>query len=74
MEGIVCKVFYGVFIFVLSFYIGCMLDVEIIKFSGLLNLFDQGDFIMVDKGFVLNKVLEGIGISINILFFLMSQG
>lgn len=65
---------HGALTFVSSLYTGCMSDVEITKLSGLLNLLDQGDSIMADKGFVLNKVLEGTGISINTPPFLMSQG
>lgn len=46
-----------------------MLDVEIIKLFGFFDFLEEGDFIVVDKGFVLNKVLDGIGIFVNILFF-----
>ena len=42
-----------------------MSDVELTKLSGLIDLLESGDSIMADKGFVLNKVLDGTGISIN---------
>ena len=51
-----------------------MSDVELTKLSGLIDLLESGDSIMADKGFVLNKVLDGTGISINTPPFLMSQG
>lgn len=73
-KGLVGIAPHGALTFVSSLYTGCMSDVEITKLSGLLNLLDQGDSIMADKGFVLNKVLEGTGISINTPPFLMSQG
>lgn len=46
-----------------------MLDVEIIKLFGFFDFLEEGDYIIVDNGFVLNKVLDGIGIFVNILFF-----
>ncbi|XP_062580400.1 uncharacterized protein LOC134242349 [Saccostrea cucullata] len=60
--------------FVSSLYTGCMSDVEITKLSGLLDLMEEGDSIMADKGFVMNKVLEGKGISVNTPPFFLSQG
>lgn len=62
---------HGALTFVSSLYTGCMSDVEITKPSGLIDLLEQGDSIMADKVFVLNKVLEGTGIGVNTppLFF-----
>lgn len=51
-----------------------MSDVEIAKLSGLIDLLEQGDSIMANKAFVLNKVLKGTGIGVNTPYFLMSQG
>lgn len=51
-----------------------MSDVEITKLCGLVDLLEMGDSIMADKGFVLNKVLEGTGITVNTPPFLMSHG
>lgn len=53
-------------------FIGFMLDVKIIILFGFFDFVEEGDFIMVDKGFILNKVLYGIGIFVNILFFFFS--
>ena len=44
---------------------GSMSDVELTILSGLIDLLESGDSIMADKGFVLNKVLDGTGISVN---------
>lgn len=49
-----------------------MLDVEIIKLFCFFDFVEEGDFIMVDRGFILNKVLYGIGIFVNILVFFFS--
>ncbi|XP_062583702.1 uncharacterized protein LOC134245437 [Saccostrea cucullata] len=73
-KGLVGIAPHGALTFVSSLYTGCMSDVEITKLSGLLDLMEEGDSIMADKGFVLNKVLEGTGISVNTPPFLLSQG
>jgi hypothetical protein len=65
---------HGGLTFVSSLYTGCISDIEITKLSGLLDLLEEGDLIMADKGFILNKILEGTGISVNIPPFLLSQG
>ncbi|CAC5426123.1 unnamed protein product [Mytilus coruscus] len=59
---------HGALTFVSSLYTGSMSDVEIIK------LLERGDSIMADKGFVLNKVLDGTGITVNTPPFFMSHG
>ncbi|KAK3107108.1 hypothetical protein FSP39_007303 [Pinctada imbricata] len=73
-KGLVGIAPHGALTFVSSLYTGCMSDVEITKLSGLIDLMECGDSIMADKGFVLNKVLEGTGISVNIPPFLHSNG
>uniref|UniRef100_A0A8W8NWZ5 LIM zinc-binding domain-containing protein n=1 Tax=Magallana gigas TaxID=29159 RepID=A0A8W8NWZ5_MAGGI len=57
-----------------NLYTGCMSDVEIAELSGLIDLLEQGDSIMANKAFVLNKVLEGTGIGVNTSHFLICQG
>ena len=52
---------HGALSFISNLYTGSMSDVEL-TFKDLLG---SGDSIMADKGFVLNKVLDGTGISIN---------
>ena len=65
---------HGALSFVSNLYTGSISDVEITKLSSLIGLLGSGDSIMADKGFDLNKVLDGTGISINTPPFLMSQG
>ena len=73
-KGLVGIAPHGALSFVSNLYTGSMSDVELTKLSGLIDLLESGDSIMADKGFVLNKVLDGTGISINTPPFLMSQG
>lgn len=73
-KGLVGIAPHGALSFVSNLFTGSMSDVEITKLSGLIDLLESGDSIMADKGFVLNKVLEGTRISINTPPFLMSQG
>ena len=64
----------GAVTFISALYSGCMLDIEITKLCGLLELLKPGDQIMADKGFVLNKLLEGTGITIATPHFLCTDG
>ena len=73
-KGLVGIAPHGALTFVSSLYTGCMSDVEITKLCGLIDLMENGDSMMADKGFVLNKVLEGTGISVNTPPFLHSSG
>ncbi|VDI59326.1 Hypothetical predicted protein [Mytilus galloprovincialis] len=73
-KGLVGIAPHGAVTFISSLYTGCMSDVEITKLCGLVDLLEMGDSIMADKGFVLNKVLEGTGITVNTPPFLMSHG
>lgn len=59
--------------FCLSLFTGSMSDVKITILSGLFDLVEEGDSIMADKGFILNKVLYGTGISVNTSPFLFSH-
>ena len=73
-KGLVGVAPHGALIFVSSLYTGSMSDVEITQLCGLVDLLQIGDSIMADKGFVLNKVLDGTGVAVNTPPFLMSQG
>lgn len=73
-KGLVGIAPHGAVTFVSSLYSGCMSDIEITKLCGLIDLMEPGDQIMADKGFVLNKVLGGTGISIATPHFLCSDG
>ena len=59
--GRYCTTWGGDLYFIIVF--DCMSDVEITKLSGLLNLMENGDQIMADKGFVLNNILKDTGVS-----------
>ena len=60
---------HGLVTFVSPPYTGCMSDVEITKLSGLLDLLENGDDVMADKGFTLRKVLTERGVTLNIPAF-----
>ena len=50
--------------FISSLFSGCISDIDITKNSGLIELLEPGVQIMADKGFVLNKLLEGTWVTI----------
>jgi hypothetical protein len=64
---------HGAVTFISSLYTGSMSDVEITKLSGLLDLIEQGDDIMADKGFTIKKILEEKGATLNIPDFLRKK-
>ena len=74
MKGLVDIAPHGAVTFISSLYSGCMSDVEITKLSGLLNLMENGDQIMANKGFVLNNILKGTGVNIATPHFLCADG
>ena len=51
-----------------------MSDIEITRNYGLVWLLEPGDQIMADKGFFLNKLLEGTGVPIATPHFKCSDG
>jgi len=58
-----------VLIFCSLLYPGSTSDKEIVKHSGVIDVFNSGDLILVDKGFLINDLLPE-GVSLNILPFL----
>lgn len=46
-------VFNGVIIYVFNFYFGLILDKVIVEMFGFLKYFYLGDFVFVDKGFLI---------------------
>ena len=64
---------HGAVTFISSLYTGCMSDVEITKYSGILDLLEPGDDVMADKGFTLRKTFEEKGVTLNIPPFLSSK-
>ena len=48
--------------------------VEITRLSGLLDLVENGDSVMADKGFIVAKLLQERGALLNIPAFLLKRG
>lgn len=65
---------HGLITFISHLYTGCMSDVEICKLSGLLDLLEEGDDVMADKGFTIKKLLSERGVTLNIPAFLRGKG
>jgi hypothetical protein len=61
---------HGAVTFVSPLYTGCMSDVEITRICGLLDLLEEGDVVMADKGFTIRKDCEARKASLNIPPFL----
>lgn len=49
---------FGVIIFVFEGWFGKILDCYLIENCGLISLFELGDSVMVDKGFIIVDLLE----------------
>ncbi|RXN29856.1 THAP domain-containing 1 [Labeo rohita] len=64
----------GSMTFVSSLYTGSISDKEITKSSGILNLLEEGDAVMVDKGFLIKDVLDEIHATVIIPPFLGPSG
>lgn len=73
-KGLVGIAPHGAVTFISALYYGCMSDIEITKLCGIIELLEPGDQIMADKGFVLNKLLQGTGITIATPHFLCADG
>lgn len=71
-EGLIGIALHGLVTFVSSLYTGCMSDVEITKLCGLLDLLEEGDCVMADKGFTIDKLVKEKKSSLNIPPFLKS--
>jgi hypothetical protein len=65
---------HGAVTFVSSLYTGVISDVEITKLSGLLDLVEEGDSVMADRGFLVEKMLKEKSVSLNIPPFLSNKG
>ena len=61
---------HGCVTFISSLYTGCMSDVEITRLCGLLDLLEEGDVVMADKGFTIQKDCEAKKANLNIPPFL----
>ncbi|XP_065665566.1 uncharacterized protein LOC136086992 [Hydra vulgaris] len=62
----------GAVTFVSELFVGSISDIEIVKQSGLLQkeLWESGDSIMADRGFLINDLLKPLGVTLNIPAFL----
>lgn len=69
MKGLIGIILYGVVLFIFLLYIGLIFDREIIRCSGILDLLEYGDFVMVDKGFNIDDLFKEKGVGFNIFFF-----
>ena len=73
LKGLVGIIPYGAVSFVSSLYTGAISDKEITRCSGILDLLEDGDSIMADKGFDVEDLLLEKGVQLNIPPFLWSQ-
>lgn len=69
LKGLVGIAPNGVLTFCSSLYPGSTSDKEIVKHSGVLAIFNSGDLILADKGFLISDLLPD-GVSVNIPPFL----
>lgn len=64
----------GIISFISSLYSGSISDNHLTKISGLIDLLEPGDDVMVDKGFTINKLLQEKGCNLVIPHFLEKKG
>jgi hypothetical protein len=72
-KGLIGIAPHGVVTFVSSLYTGCMSDVEITQLCGILDLFEENDSCMADKGFTIERFLKEKNCTLNIPPFLSSD-
>lgn len=72
-KGLIGIAPHGLVTFVSALYTGCMSDVEITKLCGIIDLLEEGDSVMADKGFTIEKLLKEKNVSLNIPPFLSSN-
>jgi len=63
----------GTITFVSSLYPGCISDKELTRKSGILDLLEEGDSVMADRGFEIEEDLMVIGVRLNIPPFLRGK-
>jgi len=64
---------HGAVTFISHLFTGSMSDIAITKLSGILDLMQPGDMIMADKGFKIEKLLEGKKVALNLPPFLSNM-
>jgi len=65
LKGLIGIVPNGVITFVSKFYPGSISDKKIVADCGVLNIFQPGDLILADKGFLISDLLPS-GVNLNI--------
>lgn len=70
LKGLIGIAPHGAVTFVSSLYTGAISDKEITRCSGILDLLENGDSVMADKGFDIEDLLRGRGASLNLPPFL----
>ena len=65
---------HGAVTFISPLYTGNMSDNEITKLCGILDLIENGDSVMADKGFLVQSLLQEKGCTLNIPPFLRNHG
>ncbi|KAG1663938.1 THAP domain-containing protein 3 [Nymphon striatum] len=73
LKGLVGIMPSGAISFVSSLHLGSISDKAITRLSGILDLLEPGDQVMVDKGFVIKDLLEEVGASLVIPPFLTAN-
>ena len=63
----------GAVIFISDLYPGCILDKELTRRSGIVDLLDAGDSVMADRGFDIEGDLALVGVKLNIPPFLKGK-
>ena len=63
----------GAITFVSSLYSGCISDKELTRKSGILDLLEEGDSVMADRGFEIEEDMMLIGVRLNIPPFLRGK-
>ena len=73
LKGLVGIAPHGAVTFVSSLYTGAISDKEITRCSGILDLLENGDSVMADKGFDIEDLLRGRGACLNLPPFLQDR-
>ena len=73
LKGLIGIAPHGAVIFVSSLYTGSISDKEITRCCGILDLLEEGDAVMADKGFNIENILHGKGVSLTIPPFLQKK-
>lgn len=73
LKGLIGITPHGAVSFVSSLYSGSISDKEITRCSGILDLLEEGDSVMADKGFDIEPLLNAKNVELNIPPFLEDQ-